>query len=458
VGDGLGGRVGRGARLARLSTTMGAGLVRARRDERRGDRAAGADHHEAVADALVETLGGMKAAAMKVGQMLSFVDLDLDPETTAVYQRKLAALVDDAPASDPEAVARVVEGEYGAPAETVFAEWDPQPFAVASIGQVHRARTVEGHEVAVKVQHPGVAEAVAADLRNVAAILPIVRLASRTLDARGVMAEITERIGAELDYQQEAQFQQAFVERYAGHPFVRVPAVHAEYCRPRVLVTDYVRGRTFEQMVATASPEERDRYGEILFRFVFGSLYRFRLFNADPHPGNFLFGDDGTVTFLDFGCSKAFPSATRDALREVHRAVADADPATLQPALVAAGLLAPDPGDDVDLDGVLGWFRVMYEPLAEDAPYTYTVDYARRCAAASMDPSLGYVDALRALQMPADYLLLLRIQWGVNSLLGRVRPTANWQRVMAELADGSAPATALGEQEQDFLGASTFLR
>lgn len=445
----LGGRLRRTARLARLTGTAGAGLLAARRDQRRGDGAAGLAHHAEVAEAMLSTFGSMKGAAMKVGQMLSFLDLDVDPETADAYRERLAALQDAAPPSDPELIAQVVAGEFGAPVETVFARWDREPFAVASVGQVHRARLHDGSDVAVKVQHPGIAEAVEADLGNLDRLVVLAKLVNPGLQARHLVAEVRERLSAELDYQQEAAFQQAFVDRYAGHPFVRVPRVHHDHCRPRVLVTEFAPGERFAEMAASASPAERDRYGEIIFRFVFGSLYRFRIFNADPHPGNFLFPGDGTVTFLDFGCTKVFPGSARERLRAVHRAVAADDPDALEPALRASGILPK--AADVDVATVLRWFRLAHEPMNADAPYTYTPDYARRVTATSTDSSSEYNADLSRLAMPAEYLLLNRITFGVNSLLARIEPTANWHRIMLELAEGAPPATPLGAAEQPWL-------
>ena len=448
--SGLGGRTRRTAKLARLSATAATKSLSARRARgRSGGEEAFARVHEDVAEAVFAALGEMKGAAMKVGQMLSFVDLDIDPQLNSVYQQRLAALCDSAPPSDADAIAGVLADQYGAPVEQVFSWWDPAPLAVASIGQVHRARLPDGTDVVLKVQHPGVAEAVQADLANVELLRPIARLINPNIDARGLLAELRERVVEELDYQQEAAYQQAFHERYSTHPFIRVPAVHAEYSRPRVLCSTYLEGLRFDAMRGSATGAERDRYGEIIFRFVFGSLYRFRMFNADPHPGNFLVPGDGTVAFIDYGSSRVFSTDARRKLREVHRAVAAADVSRLGPALVEAGILPVDA--DADLDVVLGWFRLAYEPMATDEPYTYTSEYARRLAASSSDPNSPYFAALRKLHLPPEYLLLNRIQFGVNSLLARLGPTANWQRIMREIYEHEPPATPLGEQEADWL-------
>ena len=444
----LGGRALRTARLARLSASTGGRLWYANRAGRNGHDARAFAQHDRIAEEVLGTLGTMKGAAMKLGQLLSYVDVDLHPEAADTYQARLAALREAAPPTDHAAVEQVIREDFGAPPEQVFASWDPDPVAVASIGQVHRAVLPTGEEVAVKVQHPGIAEAVEADLDNLDVFGRLARRISPEVDPDELLVELRERTLAELDYQQEARFQQAFVDRYAGHPFIRVPAVHHDWCRPRVLVLEYVHGRRFDDLIGD-DKADRDYYGEVIFRFVFGSLYRFRLFNSDPHPGNFVFPDDGTVVFLDFGSSRSFSVGARERLERVHRAVAAEDVEGLEVALRGAGIL-PE-GATTDLEAVLGWFQTLREPMLVDAPQTYTREYARRAIAASMDRESPYLPALRRLRMPPEYLLLNRITFGVNSLLGRLEPTANWHRIMAELSAGAEVATPLGEAEAEFL-------
>src|SRR5918996_234543 len=308
-------RVTRGAALARLSASTSANYLMSRlRSLQEGDDAE-QRFHAATADKMLELLGSMKGAAMKLGQLASFVDLDLPPEVQATYHAVLADLRDSAPPADPGAIRRVLTEQYGAPPEQVFRHWDPVPLASASIGQVHRAELDDGTAVVAKVQYPGVAEAIESDLANAELLAPMARVISPNLRIKPLMDELRDRLGDEIDYQREAQYQAAFHERYDGHPFITVPGVFAEYCRPRVIVSEFAEGRSFDQMARKSTEDERQRYAEIIYRFVFGSLHRFRLFNGDPHPGNYLFPGDGRVVFLDFGSVKMFSSAARDALR-----------------------------------------------------------------------------------------------------------------------------------------------
>ena len=168
---------------------------------------------------------------------------------------------------------------------------------------MHRATLRDGSPVAVKVQYPGVAEALESDLANAGVLVRLARAVAPGLDAKAIAAELRERVLEELDYEYEAQNQRAFARAYEGHPFIYVPKVHSELSRRRVLVSEFVEGLEFED-VKTLDQDERDIFGEIVFRFCFGSIYHLQHFNADTHPGNYVLMDDGRVAFLDFGMTK----------------------------------------------------------------------------------------------------------------------------------------------------------
>jgi predicted unusual protein kinase regulating ubiquinone biosynthesis (AarF/ABC1/UbiB family) len=453
---GLGGRIGRGTDLAKLSASTGASFMSSRVRGLGGD-ASEADErfHTETAERMLELFGSMKGAAMKLGQIASFVDLDLPPEVQETYHEVLGELRDAAPPMDPETIAQVVREDFGGPPEQVFHEWQPEPLASASIGQVHRARLPDGTAVVVKVQYPEVAEAVRSDLANAESFAPLAKLISPNLDLGPLLEEMRDRLVDELDYQREAEYQQAFHDRYDGHPFIRVPKVFAEYSRPRVITSEYVEGADFETMLASSTEAQRQRYGEIIYRFVFGSVNRFRLFNGDPHPGNYLFPGDGSVVFLDFGSVKAFRRQTRTDIKAQLGAIIDHDTERLIKTMDAAGFLPAD--SKVDPDQLMAWFRQFNEPVLADAEWTYTPEFAREVIRTVTDPRAGYIDMLRRLNLPPDYLLLNRIQWGVNSILGRLRARANWRRIAGEFWDGDPPATDLGATERPFIEASPYL-
>src|SRR5919107_3358365 len=230
---------------ARWVGTRAANLVRTpeRADEATGERAA------ALARELVEQLGQMRGAAMKVGQVLSTIDFTALPEEEREgFKQTLAKLRDDVPPLPFRQVAKLLREELGDKPSAVFAEFEEEAFAAASIGQVHRAVTHEGRAVAVKVQYPGVAEAVETDLRNLSLLLPLVRRLAPGLDVKALYAELRERIAEELDYEIEAQHQRAVARAHRGHPFAVVPAVHTRVSSRRVLVTDLLRGARFEEV------------------------------------------------------------------------------------------------------------------------------------------------------------------------------------------------------------------
>jgi len=439
----------RGARLARTGVRGAAGLAGARARSLAGGDASGG--HERLAEDLAQVLGDMKGAAMKLGQLLSFVDLDVPPEVRSTYHDALAKLRDTAPAFDPTAIAAVVQEELGAPPSEVFASFDPTPLAAASIGQVHAARLDDGREVVVKVQYPGVAEAVRSDLRNVESFAPLARLVSPNQEIRPLLEELRERIDDELDYAREATYQRAFADRYRGHPFIRVPEVVDELCRGRVLVAERIEGARFDDFVADASPADRQRVGEIVFRYAFGSIGRFRLFNGDPHPGNYLVEAPGTaadggvrVAFVDYGSVKMFTRDRYAAMRTIERALSSDDRDTALDALRAAGFLPR--GVDVDEQAVYDWFRLYTLPVLAEQPFTFTPEFASEVISSTMDPRSPYADVLRRLNLPPDYLLLNRIQWGLNSVLGRLGATGDWRAIRDEyLHDDAPPASPLGQ-------------
>ncbi len=241
--------------------------------------------HLETAMKMVGALGQMKGAAMKLGQFASFIDTEFIPdEYREIYQEQLAKLRTDAPAMPWEKVEKVLEEEYdGEPLSELFAEFEQEAFAAASIGQVHRAELLDGRKVAVKIQYPGIAEALDADLRNAGTIVRLARALAPGLDAKAIAAELRERVMEELDYEYEAQNQRSFSRAYRDHPFIYVPDVITRLSRRRVLVTELVEGLDFEQ-IKELPHEERSRFGEIVFRGSFGSIYHLRTSTPTPTP------------------------------------------------------------------------------------------------------------------------------------------------------------------------------
>ena len=449
--SGLGGRIDRGSRLARTGIKGATGMAGARARQLTGLERDPNAHPEEMAAHLAEVLGDMKGAAMKLGQLLSFVDLDLPPDVKYVYHDALAQLRDAAPAFDPGAILEVIDQEYGEGPEAVFASFDPEPLAAASIGQVHAAKLHDGREVVVKIQYPGVAEAVRADLRNAESFAPLARFVSPNQEIEPLLDELRERIDDELDYEREAQYQRAFATRYEGHPFIRVPDIVGELCRGRILVSERIYGERFSDFVQTASPDDRQRVGEVVFRYAFGSIGRFRLFNGDPHPGNYLVEPQGTaadggvrVAFLDYGSVKMFTRERYGSMRVIEQAMASGERDIALAALRDAGFLPRNAVVDEDI--VYDWFMLYTKAVVSDQPFTFTPEFAAEVIRSTTDPRSRYSDVLRKLNLPPDYLLLNRIQWGLNSVLGKLGATGDWRAIRDEyVLAGAQPATPLGE-------------
>ena len=308
-----------------------------------------------TAKQIVAVLGTMKGAAMKLGQVMSFLDVGLVAEEHRdEFQRELAKLRDAAPTVSFKQMRRVIEEDLEEPITEIFGSFEEEPIAAASIGQVYRATLRDGREVAVKVQYPGVAGAVRADLQNLEMIMRLLKRMTPGMDVKAIAEEIKERIGEELDYELEAQNQRSLARIFSGHPFIVVPDVVSSLSRERVLVSEFVSGVGFEE-IKTRPQAERDRIGEIVFRFFLGCLYRHRQFSGDPHPGNFLLLEDGRVAFLDFGLFKRMDPAAVELELACQRAVVEGDSASLHELLARSGFL-PEP-ERVDPDHLLAFIR-----------------------------------------------------------------------------------------------------
>jgi predicted unusual protein kinase regulating ubiquinone biosynthesis (AarF/ABC1/UbiB family) len=439
-------RVGRlaASEAARQAGTRAANLVRS--DE--AAREALAQRQLEAAERLVATLGTMKGAAMKVGQVLSFLDVGLVPEEhREEFQRKLAALRDAAPAVRFADMRRVLEEELEGPLDEHFAAFDPEPIAAASIGQVYRAALHDGREVAVKVQYPGVAAAVRADLQNLGVLLRLARTLAPGIDPQAIGAEVRERIGDELDYETEAQHGRALARRYRGHPFIVVPEVVTALSRRRVLVTELVDGRGFAHMQALGQAE-RDRIGEIVFRFYFGCMYRHHQFSGDPHPGNCLLLADGRVAFLDFGLFKQIDARTAEFELETVRLAVEGRAAELRAHLHRGGLIR-DPGDWTP-EAVLEQVRTYTWWYLEDGELQLTPEVAAEVIAQVTDPRSEFFAQARTESLPPEHLMGRRTETLTLAVLGQLGARANWHRVAREWLYGEAPRTELGRAEAAF--------
>jgi predicted unusual protein kinase regulating ubiquinone biosynthesis (AarF/ABC1/UbiB family) len=383
-----------------------------------------------------------------MGQLASFIDSEFLPdEYRELYQQKLGALRTSAPPMPWDRVRKVLDEEYDEPCEDIFEEIEPEAFAAASIGQVHRAVLPDGRRVAVKVQYPGIDTALRADLSNAGMLLRLAKAIAPGLDARAAADELRERVLEELDYEYEAQSQRSFARAYRGHPFIHVPDVVTRLSRSRVLVSEYVEGAGFEQ-VKKLGQDERDRFGEIVFRFYLGSIYQLQHFNADAHPGNYLLMDDGRVAFLDFGMTKRLDIEQIRLEEEVVKARLDGDAETLRQKLHELGFLRNPKRVDAErlmhhVDAVGGWYW-------QDTERPITPEYVMSVITAISDPRSDFYALMRRENVPANELMGRRMEIGVLAVLGQLRAQRNWHRIAREWWFGDEPATELGRAEHDF--------
>jgi predicted unusual protein kinase regulating ubiquinone biosynthesis (AarF/ABC1/UbiB family) len=431
------GRVRRTAQVGRA--LAGAGVKGAR------------GQHAEAAERMVKTVGQLRGGAMKIAQLASFVDTDFIPdEYRGIYQEELGRLRADAPAMSFDKIEPVLAEAWGEPLDEIFESFEREAAAAASIGQVHRAMLPEGREVAVKVQYPGMAKALAADMSNARLIMRMAKALAPGLDAKEVADELRERVLEELDYEIEAANQRTFARAYRGHPFIVVPDVITRLSTERVLVTEWVDGIGFDE-VKRLPQADRDRFGEIIFRFCFGSIYHLQHFNADAHPGNYLLMGDGRVAFLDFGMTKRLDAEQISLEIAAIEAAIEDDPQRVRHALADIGYIKRPERIDAEklmrhVRAVGGWYMV-------DRDVTIDAEMVMTAIESMADPRSEFYDLMRQQSLPADELMGQRMQTGVLAVLGQLNATRNWMRIGREWWFAEDPATELGREEWDYFEA-----
>ena len=382
----------------------------------------------------------MKGALMKFGQLLGFIMEALPIEA----QRALATLQSDAPPMAPEAAEAVVLAELGSSPHKVFLDWNINPVAAASVGQVHRAVTRDGRDVAVKVQYPGVGDAIEADLDNTEGLYRLMgAFALKGLDTKGLVDELRARMLEELDYRLEAANQREFADHFAGHPFVRIPAVDSASSTGRVLTTEWIDGLSFGDFLARATTAAKQRAGESIWRFAQYAVNDLRAFNGDPHPGNYKFSQDGDVTFLDFGLVKRWTLDEWEHLQpSLEAIVLHRDPDRLLAAMETVGFLKPNHG--LAAETVYEYISTPYRPYLTER-FQFTRDFVKDAMATIIDVKGPHAHVIERLNMPPSFVILDRVVWGVSAILGKLEVEAPWRAMMHEYLIGAPPATPMGE-------------
>ncbi len=410
------GRLGRLARLARAGARTGVAMLRPEHDATKS------------AQATAKALGQLRGLATKVGQMASYVDGVIPPEHRQAYEDNMARLQNATPRSAPEEIKALIEQELGKPLDELFADWEEEPLASASIGQVHRATLHDGRRVAVKVQHPGIIEAIEADLKNTTMMDVAARMAGMGKFEPGrLFEEAKARFREELDYTHEAAGQRLFATLHADDPQIVIPKIIDSHSSKRVLTSDLLTGVSFEE--AQQAPEAlRSVWAGVLWRFVYRSMLWGGVFNADPHPGNYLFYDDGRVGFLDFGCLQHIPEYRRQAAVRMHQASQDDDQTSFEAGARTMLHLQGGLYEEMALD----YARQCFRPL-EESPFRITRQYAGSLVERmkEMTVELRRNKDAQYVAMPDGFLFINRLQFGFYSVLARLDAPVDYATIEA---------------------------
>jgi len=415
------GRLSRFSSLARVGLRTGASLLLAREAEFAAKHAA-------------EVLGRLRGLAAKVGQMASYIDGFIPEAHREHFEVALRGLRASAPRSAPEAVIRVIEDELDAPIGELYSEFEVEPFASASIGQVHRARLNDGRAVAVKVQHPGIERAIEADLDNGAVFERLVSVfGPRALDSKRLYAELSQRIREELDYRLEAERQAQFARIHSGDESIRIPAVIPERSARRVLTSELMHGHTLE-WAAEQSAALRAQFAAVLWRYVYRGNLVGGVFNADPHPGNYLFGEDGSIAFLDYGCVQPIGSDRLRDARKLHLAARLGDEQSFRQRCVK---ILGTRGGSYEAAAV-AHSRMSMEPLFS-SPFRITREFVSDMLKNVLALKSELFSADKSFtSIPEGLLFMNRLHFGFYSVLARLDACVDYRAVEEQFCRAAA--------------------
>ena len=391
---------------------------------------------ENAAERAAQVLGTLRGVAAKVGQMASYVDGIVPEGQREAYENALRKLRDQAPTSTSAEIRALVEAELGAPIAALFRDWEDEPVASASIGQVHRARLADGRVVAVKVQHTGIAKAMESDLENAGMLESVVGgMVGKGVNSRGLLNEIKTRFREELDYRLEARRQTEFAQLFQGDPQIFVPAVIAERSSSRVLTTEFVTGFDLDE-AATRSEGERRAYAEALWRFVFKGNLVGGMFNADPHPGNYIFQSDGRIAFLDFGCVQPIHGGRLGPARALHRAAVERD----DPGFAQQVRVIMETRGGLYEQLAIAYSRRCFEPLFA-SPYRITREFVRKLVVEIGEmKQVMFKKGGNFVPLPEGMVFMNRLQFGFYSVLARIDVEVDYAAVERAFMLGVAPA------------------
>jgi predicted unusual protein kinase regulating ubiquinone biosynthesis (AarF/ABC1/UbiB family) len=391
------------------------------------------DAHVRNAIRIVERSTELKGAFMKLTQMLSMRSDLLPPAALEV----LATVQSSVPPMPSEVIRTQIARELGAPPEQLFARFEPEAFAAASLGQVHRAVLPTGEDVVVKIQYPGVEDTVVQDLKNVRALLQAVARIGRDvmrqkIDPSELYAELEERLREELDYVNEAANLQRFRALFADDPEVVIPEPYPAFSSRRVLTMTALEGYPLQDILTPGVDQAlKDWVAIKYFRVLWRQIFEFGVLHPDPHPGNYLVTYHPRLCMLDLGSVRAFPDAIRVAYVELARAILADDERAMSSCFVRLGYLDPE-DDPAPMARIM---RIIFEPVLQDRDYDprayQPVDRAMEVAAIGI--------AHRIFKTPGHRLFLVRALIGLESYIQQLGTVANWHRLFRECLERARP-------------------
>jgi predicted unusual protein kinase regulating ubiquinone biosynthesis (AarF/ABC1/UbiB family) len=426
---------GRLSRYAKVGGTMAGVATRFAAQRLTG----GFDPASGAAD-LKAALGGLKGPVMKMAQILSTVPGAL-PED---YQRELAQLQANAPAMGWPFVKRRMAGELGPDWQARFAAFSHAAVHAASLGQVHKATLPGGEPVAVKLQYPGMASAIDADLDQLDVGLKAIRAVDRSIDFAEIREELAARLREELDYALEARHMRLFAHMLADAPGVHVPQPVADLSTARLLTMQWLPGRPLLEAAADTDQAGRDAIAANLFHAWYAPLHRFGVIHGDPHMGNYTARPDHSLNLLDFGCVRVFPPRFIEGVVELYRALWAHDRERI---VHAYGLWGFTGLSNAMIDTLTIWARFLYRPLLQDAVIAmegdeFSADYGRETA----QRVHAGIRRLGTVRIPREFVFMDRAAVGLGGVFMRLRARANWHRMFEALIADFTPERLAARQ------------
>lgn len=379
----------------------------------------GMDSEEAKLEAQMKTaaqlfkvMGNLKGGAMKFGQIMSVFESSLPEELMGPYREALSKLQDSAPPMSKQSVLKQMQKNLGDNWRDRFIEFNEEPAAAASIGQVHKAIWKDGREVAVKIQYPGAAGALIADLNSISRLARFIGLTIPGLDVKALVTELKARVVEELDYIHESRAQKQFANAYEGHPDIFIP--HILSAAPEVIISEWVDSRPLLQVINSGSIEERNKYGQLLLRFLLSGPSVAGLLHCDPHPGNFRIMADGRMLVLDFGATAEFPDGLPKSMGALLNIAMNGDESGIVAGLRAEGFIKPN--INLDPKSLLNYLAPFTEPSAVPV-FKHSRTWLQELFAKTADPRNPDWSVAFKINLPPEYLMIHRTWMGSLGVL-----------------------------------------